>query len=243
MKLSVVIPMYNESEIIFDTVAQLRALADENPEHGFEFVLVNDGSRDDTADAAKKVTEGDERFVVTGYDDNRGKGAAVRFGMLASSGEVRVFTDCDLAYGTDNIVKIADKLVADGTDITIGSRNLSDDGYAGYTPLRRFMSKTYIKVISVAAGFSHSDSQSGIKAFTAKCADDIFSKCEVNRFAFDLEALIIAEKLGYKVSEMPVSIINHREARSKVSPIKDTLRMLRDIGKIKKRTRKLSRQS
>ena len=132
MKLSVVIPMYNESEIIFDTVAQLRALADENPEHGFEFVLVNDGSRDDSASAAKKVTEGDERFVVTGYEDNRGKGAAVRFGMLASSGEVRVFTDCDLAYGTDNIVKIAEKLVADGTDITIGSRNLSDDGYAGY---------------------------------------------------------------------------------------------------------------
>jgi dolichyl-phosphate beta-glucosyltransferase len=120
--------MYNESEIIADTVEQLSVLADKNPKYDFEFVLVNDGSRDDTASAAKKVTEGDGRFVVTGYDDNRGKGAAVRFGMLASSGEVRVFTDCDLAYGTDNVVKIADKLVADGTDITIGSRNLSNDG-------------------------------------------------------------------------------------------------------------------
>lgn len=239
MKLSVIIPMYNEAEIVADTVRQLAKMADSHGEYDFEILFVDDGSADGCSDLAKAAFNGDQRFAAVGYGENRGKGCAVRFGMLHATGDIRVFTDCDLAYGTENIVKIADKTRADGSDICIGSRNLSGDGYAGYTLLRRIMSKTYIKVISIAAGFRHSDSQSGIKCFSGRAAQDVFSRCEVDRFAFDLEALIIAERLGYKVSEMAVSVINHREARSKVNPVRDTLRMLRDIRKIKKRTKNI----
>jgi dolichyl-phosphate beta-glucosyltransferase len=113
-----------------------------------------------------------------------------------------------------------------------GSRNLSDDGYEGYTFLRKIMSKTYIKVLCMVGGFKLSDSQCGCKAFSGKAAKEIFSRCEVNGFAFDFEAILWAGKLGFKITEMPVKIINHRE--SKVNVIKDTLKMLRDLRRIKK---------
>ncbi len=239
MKLSVIIPMYNEKKIIADTIMQLKSLADAHKERSFEFILVDDGSRDGCGALAEKIIRDDNRFRVTGYTDNRGKGSAVRHGMLAAEGDQAVFTDCDLAYGTAVITEIADRMTLDASDVCIGSRNISDDGYEGYTWLRRFMSKAYIKVIKFAAGFRHSDSQSGIKCFSAKAAKNVFSLCEVNRFAFDLEALIIAERLGYRVSELAVKVINHRDSESKVSPVKDTLHMLGDIRKIKKRIRKI----
>jgi dolichyl-phosphate beta-glucosyltransferase len=231
--------MYNETKIVTDTIAQLKILADIHPERTFEFIFVNDGSRDDCARIASAEIAGDSRFLITGYTDNRGKGAAVRYGMLTATGDINVFKDCDLAYGTSVICDIVDQMTADGTDVCIGSRNISNDGYEGYTPMRRFMSKTYIKVITLAAGFSHTDSQSGIKCFSAKATKAVFSLCEVNRFAFDLEALIIAERLGYRVSELAVKVINHRESESKVSPVKDTLRMLNDIRNIKKRVKNI----
>ena len=118
----------------------------------------------------------------------------------------------------------------------IGSRNLHKDGYEGYTFLRKLASKTYIKVLCVAGGLKLSDSQTGCKAFSGKAAKDIFSRCEVNGFAFDFEAILWAQKLGYKFKEMPVKIINHRE--SKVNLIKDAFKMLKDLRKMKKRIKK-----
>ena len=102
--------------------------------------------------------------------------------------------------------------------------------------LRKIMSKAYIKVLCVAGGFKLSDSQCGCKAFRRKAADTIFPRCEVDRFAFDFEAILWAIKLGYPIVEMPVKVVNHRE--SKVRIVRDTLRMLRDLRKMKKRIKK-----
>ena len=123
-----------------------------------------------------------------------------------------------------------------GADIVVGSRNLSKDGYEGYTPVRKLMSKTYIKVISLAAGFKLSDSQCGIKGFRHDIAKKIFSHCEVDRFAFDLEVIMIATKLKANIAEMPVKIINHRE--STVHIVRDSVKMLRDMHRMKKRIKK-----
>ena len=124
--------------------------------------------------------------------------------------------------------------------MVLASRTISKDGYEGYTVLRKLASKTYIKVISIAAGFKHSDSQSGLKCFKGDKARLIFSKCTVNGFAFDLEALMIAEKYGMTVAEQPVKIINHRQSDSKVNVFKDTFRMLKDIRNIKKRIKTIN---
>lgn len=245
MKLSIIIPMYNEEKNVSSTARQLLEAAESHSGYETEIVLVNDGSKDGTEKAALEAAgKSAGRIIACGYAENHGKGYAVRFGMLKASGELRIFTDCDLAYGTDAVYGMADFLAekhgADSrTGVCIGSRNLSPEGYEGYTLLRRIMSKTYLKVISIAAGFRHSDSQSGIKGFTAEAAEAVFGRCEVDRFAFDLEALMIAEKLGYRVTEMAVKVINHNESASKVNPVRDTLRMLKDIRKIKKRVKGL----
>ena len=233
LSLSVVIPMYNEEKIAAETAKTLFSYFDAKfPEGDYEIVFSDDGSRDACADRVRALALPHVRVV--GYPDNRGKGSAVRHGVLACEGASIVYTDCDLAYGCDAIYEIYRRRLADGSDLTIGSRNLNKDGYEGYTFLRKVMSKTYIKVISFLAGFRYSDSQCGIKCLEGRTAKEIFSRCTVNGFAFDLEVLILADKLGKKITEQPVRIINHRESESKVHPLKDAVKMIRDVSRIKK---------
>ena len=157
--------------------------------------------------------------------------------MLAAEGDVIMFTDADLAYGTDVIKQVYDTFEANpDAEMVIGSRNLHKDGYKGYTFIRKLASKTYIKVLAIVGGFKLSDSQCGCKAFRGKAAKEIFSRCEVNRFAFDFECILWAVKFGMKIVEMPVKIINHRE--SKVNVLRDSFKMVRDILKMKKRIKK-----
>ena len=234
MKISLVIPMYNESSIIKATAETLSEYM-KNTFEDYEVLFVDDGSRDGCGDIVRSL--GLPNVKVTGYGGNKGKGAAVRHGMLEADGDVIMFTDADLAYGTDVIRRVYDIFESEpDTRMLIGSRNISADGYEGYTLLRRVMSKVYIKVLCVAGGFKLSDSQCGCKAFSSETAKDIFSRAEVNGFAFDFEAILWATTLGYKITEMPVKIINHRE--SKVNVVKDTFKMLSDLRRIKKQVKK-----
>ena len=245
MKLGVVIPMYNEKDTVTATVRELREYLDALTADGrsafdcWELLLSNDGSTDGCEKLAAAEAEGDARIRLCGTAENRGKGSAVRHGFAASEADVVVFTDCDLAYGVDQIGQIAGRLAESGKDIVIGSRALHPDGYAGYTALRRILSKTYLKIISLCAGFRLSDSQTGIKAFRGEVGRRIFSLCVVDRFAFDLEALMIADRAGYSIGEFPVTIARVREGRSKVSFVRDSARMVRDLFRMKKRISKL----
>lgn len=234
MKISLCIPMYNESSIIADTAKTVSEYMQKNFDD-YEIIFANDGSQDN---CDKIVEELNLPCVkVIGYENNMGKGYAVRQAMLASSGDIAMFTDADLAYGTDVIKRVYDTFNENPDSMmVIGSRNLSSDGYEGYTLLRKIMSKIYIKVLCIAGGFKLSDSQCGCKAFRHEAVEKIFNRCEVNRFAFDFECILWAVKYQMKITEMPVKIINHRE--SKVNIIKDTLRMLKDLRKMKKRIKK-----
>ena len=230
MKFSLCIPMYNESSIIKETAQTLSDYMSANFED-YEIIFSNDGSKDGCDKAVEEMNLPNVRVV--GYEENRGKGYAVRTAMLAAQGDIIMFTDADLAYGTDVIKRVYETFLANpDAHMVIGSRNLSKDGYEGYTAIRKLASKVYIKVLSIVGGFKLSDSQCGCKAFCSSAAKDIFSRCEVNGFAFDFEAILWAGKLGYPITEMPVKIINHRE--SKVNVIKDTIKMLRDLRRIKK---------
>ena len=235
MKISLVIPMYNESSIIEEALQTFSSYMLETFED-WELIFVDDGSVDGCGSAVLAAHEKDERIRLCSYTPNHGKGYAVRTGVLAAQGDIIIFTDCDNAYGTSVIGKLAKMLSDSDSDIVVGSRNLSKDGYEGYTPLRKLASKTYIKVIAVAAGFKLSDSQCGIKGFRADIAKKIFSNCEVDRFAFDLEVIMIAMKIGAKIAEMPVKIINHRE--STVHIFRDSIKMLKDVRTMKKRIKK-----
>ena len=234
MKFSLCIPMYNELSIIKDTAKTLSDYMAANFED-YEIIFSNDGSKDGCDKAVEEMSLPNVRVV--GYEQNRGKGYAVRTAMLAAEGDIIMFTDADLAYGTDVIKRVYDTFIANpDASMVIGSRNLSKDGYEGYTAIRKLASKMYIKVLSIVGGFKLSDSQCGCKAFTGKAAKEIFSRCEVDRFAFDFECILWAVKFGMKIVEMPVKIINHRE--SKVSVLRDSFKMVRDIMKMKKRIKK-----
>jgi len=236
MQVSLIIPVYNEEKILKETCERLVAFMEKTYE-SYEILFSNDGSIDASALILTELEKEYSSVRSVGYEKNCGKGCAVRTGMLASQGDICLFTDCDLAYGTEVLKLLSDALYSTGADIVIGSRSLDKDGYNGYSFLRKCMSKAYLKVLSLFTGFSHSDSQSGIKGFRGDVARAVFALCEVDGFAFDLEALILAEKAGCRVEEVPVRILENRERESKVNPVKDAMKMLKDVRRIKKRIR------
>ena len=234
MKFSLCIPMYNEEKIIADTARTLSEYMSENFDD-YEIIFSNDGSRDRCGDVVRELELPCVKVIEN--EVNMGKGYAVRAAMLESQGDIVMFTDADLAYGTDVIGRVRDLFAQQpDTKILIGSRNISKDGYEGYTFIRKLASKVYIKMLCLMGGFKLSDSQCGCKAFSGDVAKEIFSRCEVNRFAFDFECLLWASKLKIKIREMPVKIINHRE--STVNVWSDSFKMLRDVRKMKKRIKK-----
>ncbi len=236
-RITLIIPMYNESSIIVDTAKTLDKYMSESFD-SYEILFSDDGSKDNCAQMVRDLSLPCVR--VTGYDTNRGKGAAVRHAMLEAKGDIVMFTDADLAYGTDVVRQAYDMLNANANaSILIGSRNISGDGYEGYTFLRKVMSKIFIKVLCLIGGFKLSDSQCGCKAFRRDAAREIFSRNKVDGFAFDFECILWAQALGYSISEMPVKIINHRA--STVHIFRDSFKMLRDVYKIRKRVKKESK--
>ncbi len=234
MKISLCIPIYNEKIIINDTLKTVSDYMEANFDD-YEVIFSDDGSTDGCRAAVDAFPN--KRIRSVGYKKNRGKGAAIRNAVLNAVGDVIIFTDCDLAYGLDVVKSSVELLLADpDTDAVIGSRNLTDDGYGGYTLMRKLASKAYIKCLTRAAGFKLTDSQCGFKGFRRETAHAVFSTCEVDGFAFDFEVLIKANALGAKVVEMPVKIVNHRD--SKVHVLRDSIKMLRDVRIIRKKNSK-----
>ena len=236
MRISVCIPMYNEGKIIENTAKTLdEYMRGKFPEGDYEVIFSDDGSRDGCGDKVRALSL--PNIKVIGGGENRGKGHAVRKAFLEAKGDVIMFTDADLAYGTDVIGKVYDTMTANpDADLLIGSRNLTKDGYEGYTFLRKIASKAYIKVLCMTGGFKLSDSQCGCKAFRYDAVQKIFPRCEVDRFAFDFEAILWATKYKIKIVEMPVKIINYGD--TKVRIVRDTIKMLRDLRSMKKRISK-----
>ena len=238
VKITLLIPMYNEKEILPETLDTVSRYMKETFCEGYEILYVDDGSTDNSAAIVQKHP--DRATRVLRYKQNRGKGCAVRTGMLAAEGEIILFTDCDLAYGTaalGEMIKWLEERPALGA--VVGSRHLHHEGYAGYSFARKLFSRTYRGVLRLFFGLRLSDSQSGIKVFRRAAAREIFSRCETDRYAFDFEAIMIADKLGIAVGEMPVRVLKNNPG--KIRLLRDSLRMLRDLVRIKRRVRGMER--
>ena len=242
MKLSVVIPMYNESAIVADTVATLDAYLSATYAEDYELIFCDDGSKDNTYAIVESLLPDHPRVRLVGYPQNRGKGCAVRTGMLAATGDFVIFTDCDLAFGCEVIDRMYQfRLAHPEAQGVIGCRVAQKDGMAGYSFARRVMSRAYLHAVNFLAGTHFRDTQTGIKGFDRALIQQIFPQCEIDRFAFDLEILILSTQLGFSITEMPVKIIENRNADSKVAPVKDALRMLRDVRKIRRHAKQLKK--
>ncbi len=231
MDISLVIPAYNESGIIMDTIQTVSArLAELTAE--YEVLVVDDGSTDGMAELVRGC--GDPRVRLEGYASNRGKGCAVRTGMLAAQGDLILCTDADLAYGVDVFAGLLERLRTGEADLVIGSRRMGGEGYKNYPPLRILMSKCFGLLSHMISGLPY-DTQCGIKAYRRQAARAIFSRCTTDGFSFDFEVLMRADRLGLKVEQIPVSVINFRE--SKVNVVRDSARMFRDVFRIRKKVR------
>ena len=229
LDLSVVIPAYNEAPRLEPT---LRRIIDfcraERP--SYQVLVVDDGSTDGTSALARRVGQGCPELAVIELGGNRGKGAAVRAGMLAASGRRILFSDADLATPIEEIGKLEDRL-ADGADIAIASRAAPGaDIRVRQHPLRELMGRSFNLMVRIAAFGGIKDTQCGFKLFTRQAAHDLFARAAVDGFAFDVEILWLA-KGRYQIAEVPV-VWRHVE-ESKVSPGSDAARMFLDLLRIR----------
>jgi len=230
-KFSVIIPAYNEAARIRDTLSST-LLFFEGLEETFEVIVVDDGSTDETAEFGRQISAGDSRVAVLELGSNRGKGAAVRTGVLRSSGSLVLMTDADLATPYAELVKLRQAL-DQGYDIAIGSRGKQGAQLVKRQPLiRELAGKTGNLMIRVAcpALWGIADTQCGFKLFRGEAARSLFGMQLLERFGFDVEILFLARRAGYRIAEIPV-VWSHGED-SKVKPT-DYLYTLLEITRIR----------
>jgi glycosyltransferase involved in cell wall biosynthesis len=229
-QLSIVIPAYNESARIERTLQRVMACVD-GQGWDAEVLVVDDGSRDDTAEIVRGWMERERRIYLVQNDGNRGKGYSVRNGLLQASGEVVMFTDADLSAPMEEAERLL-AAIAQGADVAIGSRWMDRARQTLHQPLyRRFFGRCFNGVTRTVMGLPFKDTQCGFKAFRRAAAQVIFRLQRIERWGFDPEILFIARKLGYDIREVPVTW-GHDE-RSRMSYLKDGMKMLEEIAAIR----------
>jgi dolichyl-phosphate beta-glucosyltransferase len=225
--ISIIIPAYNEADRIGKSLEKAMEYLEEEG-YNFELIIVDDGSSDNTATVASNYGS---RVKVLVQPRNLGKGAAVKRGMLEADGKIRVFSDADFSTPIYELNKLIQKING-GADICIGSRALDPEMIKEHQPFyREFMGKTFNKFVQLLFFRGIKDTQCGFKGFTADAANLIFSQSKINGFSFDVEILFLATKEGLTIEQVPVEWFN--DTRSKVDPIKDSLKMLIELVKIK----------
>ncbi len=233
LRLSVVVPAYCEAQRIASTVSEIRSeLASLDAAGDLEIVVVDDGSPDGTARRARQAGAD----LVVELPANRGKGAAVRAGVLASRGRTVAFTDADLAYSPDQLLGLLAAVEA-GCEVVIGNRyaarSAADRGVSG---LRRLGSRTVNLFARTVLSGRYRDTQCGCKAFRADVAKTLTAAGRIDGFAFDVELLHLAERCGFAVAEVPVRVVN--SGPSTVRALKDGFRVVRDVAMIRRLSRR-----
>jgi len=226
----VIIPAYNEQDRIGPTLSRVAEYFMNYPDT-WQVYVVSDGSSDNTNQVVESFASTNPNFGLITYSPNRGKGYAVRHGMLQVQADYILFSDADLAAPIEEITKLQAAL-NDKTPIAIGSRPLKESTLEIRQPwYREMLGRAFNKAVQLLAVKGIDDTQCGFKIFRNDVAKDIFSRCKLDGFGFDFESLIIARDLGYTIAEVPIRW-SHQEG-SKVILLRDGPRMLRDLIKIR----------
>jgi dolichyl-phosphate beta-glucosyltransferase len=211
LDLSVVIPAYNESQRLPGSLERIRSFLEGR--HRYEIVVVDDGSGDDTAQLAERALGPGHR--VLRQPRNRGKGAAVRRGMLAASGERRLMTDADLSTPIEELPRLLERMDA-GCDVVIGSRALPGSRIEVHQPWHRENAgRLFNALVRLLVVGGLADTQCGFKLFSARAAEDCFVACLLDGFSFDVEALHVARRRGYRIAEL--GVVWRNDAASRVT--------------------------
>lgn len=232
MFLSIVIPVYNEEKRMH---ASLLKVVDYVKKNGIsdnsEIIVVNDGSIDNTVSVINQFKEDYNFIKLVDYKDNKGKGYAVKKGVLSAKGDYILFMDTDLSTPLEEIAKVI-RFLDMSYDLSIGSRGLKDSKIIIRQPIyRRTMGKIFNLTVRLLLIKKIRDTQCGFKCFKKEVAREIFNQTKINGFCFDVEVLYIAQRKGYRIKEIPVKWYDFPD--SKVGIFKDSLKMLIEIFKIK----------
>jgi dolichyl-phosphate beta-glucosyltransferase len=227
LSISVVIPAYNEEKRIGKTLRRVISYLNKRKDD-YEIIVVDDCSKDRTVEVVKFLKN--KRLRVLKNRCNLGKGGSVKHGMLSAKKKYVLFSDADLSTPIEEIEKF--EKLKDKYDILIGSRALKESDIKIKQPFYRIlMGKTFNLIVNILVVWGVKDTQCGFKWFRKDVVKKIFPKQTFNGFSFDVELLFIAKKYGYSIKEIPVTWLNSPD--SKVSAVKDSIKMFLDLVKIR----------
>ena len=237
MKLSVIIPAYNEADRIVRTLQNTIAYLNRQ-DFQSELVVVSDGSTDETVSVVEQFEAG-KRVALKAleYHPNRGKGYAVRYGMLKGKGDFVLFMDADYSVPIEAVER-GMRLLEAGHDIAIASRALAGsvvDHHQNF--LRELSARLYTFIQNHYLGISYPDTQCGFKIFTRRAAQTLFAKQRLNSVIFDPEILWLARQHGFKVAEFAVNWSHVEDSRIQYDSLKKSLFVFQELFRIKKRHR------
>jgi len=229
--MSIVIPAYNEEKRIRGSLSETCTyMSDSGME--YEVIVVDDGSSDGTSRIVESMVTDFPKVRLVRYEKNRGKGHALRTGVLVAKGDFILVMDADLSTPIEELWKLMPYLAGGEYDIAIGSRALALSDIIRKQPWwRQGMGKTFNRIVKVLVIGEFSDTQCGFKLFTGDVARNLFMEAKIDRFAYDVEILARARRKGYGIKEVPIRWINSPESR--VDPVKDSLQMLADLVRIR----------
>ncbi|MDP2643753.1 MAG: glycosyltransferase family 2 protein [Desulfobacterales bacterium] len=235
MKLSIIIPAYNEEDRIVNTLKNTLAYLSAQA-YASEIIVVSDGSTDRTRQISEKRFHPGKNVTVRvmEYHPNQGKGHAVRLGMLKGSGDLALFMDADYSVPIQDVEK-GIRLIEQGHDIAIASRTLPGSVVAKHQNLfREISAKTYTFIQNRYLGISYKDTQCGFKIFTRNAAQRLFIKQKLTSVIFDPEILWLAKLAGFKVAEFPVTWTHMEDSRIQYDSIGKSIFVFQELFRIKK---------
>lgn len=201
-KISVVIPAYNENGIILETIKECVSSLN-GIDH--EIIVVDDGSHDGTYGTVKEFVRGHNNIKIVNYEGNQGKGFAIRYGFKYTTGDVVAFIDADLNIHPGQILTFINEMERTDADVVVGSKR-HPDSKVNYPINRKILSNIYYMFVTILFGLNVKDTQVGMKLYKRKVLNDLCPIVLVKRYAFDIEILANAHRLGYKIREAPVEI-------------------------------------
>ncbi len=232
--LSVVIPAYNEARRLPRTLERIAVYLQDAihrwqvGKDAVEVIVVDDGSTDGTSELARTFSDRLPNLQVLRHSPNRGKGYAVKRGMLAARGQFRLFSDADLSTPIDELEKLLPPLLSGEADVAIASRGLPQSQLLVRQPwAREMLGRLFNLVVQALATPGIWDTQCGFKLFRGEVAERLFALQTLEGFAFDVEVLYLARKFGYRIVEVPVRWLN--DPNTKVQTLRHGLQMLRDV--------------
>lgn len=232
MKIAVILPVYNEANCIEQTFDRVLEFAQKS--HAYNFIIVNDGSTDETLQIIEnKLTIFPTHHIkLISYSQRQGKGYAIKKASESVDADCICFMDGDLAYSLEHLEPLVEKL--EKFDVVIGCRNLDRQNFRNLTLIRKISGKIFNFISRKILNLPYRDMQAGLKGFNKNAAQELFKQQTITGFSFDAELLFLAQKKGYTIGEIPARVSEqHLYKISKVNIVKDSVKMFSCLLRIR----------